>query len=293
MKSFEEQYLKIVMDCMYGAFTKRADRTGVGSQSVFGRSIVHDLADGFPLVTTRYVNHRIAFEEFLWMLRGETNIRTLIPRGVNIWNAWAYDAYKKQGGELSQTDFIERIKTDDDFADWHGDLGPIYGAQWRDWNGTDQLLAAEAAINNTPNSRRIIIEGWNVEEVPDMALPPCHKTYQFFVDEKRNTLSCFLYQRSADMLVGVPFNFANLALFTTLMADRCNLKPGSIHWTGVDCHVYDNHHEYADKMLDKKPAGCCQIEYTGGEKLYEEYTADDFDITGYQPAQEFKLPVAV
>ena len=248
--------------------TAKADRTGTGTRSVFGAQLRYDLADGFPLVTTKKVHLKSIVYELLWFLRGDSNVRWLQERGVTIWDEW---------------------------ADPDGDLGPVYGVQWRSWptpsgEHIDQIQAALDLLRSDPDSRRNIVSAWNVGEIPQMALPPCHAFFQFYVADGR--LSCQLYQRSADLFLGVPFNIASYALLTHMMAQQAGLGVGDFIWTGGDCHIYDNHVEQVTEQLSRDPYPYPTLELRRAESIFD-YTYDDVQVVGYTSHPGIKAPVAV
>jgi len=263
-----QQYLEM-MSHVLGRGTKKADRTGTGTLSVFGHQMRFDLARGFPLVTTKRVHTKSIFYELLWFLRGDTNVRWLQERGVTIWDEW---------------------------ADRQGELGPVYGKQWRSW-GTpdgrhiDQMARVVEQLRSDPDSRRIIVSAWNVGELEQMALAPCHTFFQFYVAEGR--LSCQLYQRSCDIFLGVPFNIASYALLTHMIAQQCDLAPGEFIWTGGDCHLYLNHLEQARLQLSRQPYPLPGLVLRRRPPSLFEYEFEDFEITGYQYHPAIKAPVAV
>ena len=263
-----QQYLEM-MSHVLGRGTKKADRTGTGTLSVFGHQMRFDLARGFPLVTTKRVHTKSIFYELLWFLRGDTNVRWLQERGVTIWDEW---------------------------ADRQGELGPVYGRQWRSW-GTpdgrhiDQMARVVEQLRSDPDSRRIIVSAWNVGELEQMALAPCHTFFQFYVAEGR--LSCQLYQRSCDIFLGVPFNIASYALLTHMIAQQCDLAPGEFIWTGGDCHLYLNHLEQARLQLSRQPYPLPGLVLRRRPPSLFEYEFEDFEITGYQHHPAIKAPVAV
>ena len=247
---------------------QKGDRTGTGTLSVFGHQTRYDLQDGFPLLTTKKLHLKSIIYELLWFLRGDTNVRWLQDHGVRIWNEW---------------------------ADENGDLGPVYGHQWRSWpdyrGGTiDQIAQVEEMIKRNPNSRRMLVTAWNPAEVEDMALPPCHCLFQFYVADGR--LSLQLYQRSADTFLGVPFNIASYSLLTLMMAQQTGLEPGEFVWTGGDCHVYDNHIDQVLEQLSRTPYPYPQIRIRKADSLFD-YDYSDFEIVNYQHHPTIKAPVAV
>ncbi|HVJ74111.1 MAG TPA: thymidylate synthase [Casimicrobiaceae bacterium] len=248
---------------------QKADRTGTGTLSVFGHQMRFDLARGFPLVTTKRVHVKSVIVELLWFLRGESNVRWLNERGVTIWNEW---------------------------ADADGELGPVYGVQWRSWPAADgshidQVAALVAELRRNPDSRRLIVSAWNVGEIPRMKLPPCHAFFQFHVAEGR--LSCQLYQRSADLFLGVPFNIASYALLTHMLAQQCDLDVGDFVWTGGDCHIYSNHFEQVREQLSRTPRPYPRLVIKRKPPSLFEYAYEDFEIVGYDPHPHIKAPVAV
>ena len=247
----------------------QTDRTGTGTLSVFGHQMRFDLAEGFPLVTTKKLHLRSIFIELLWFLRGDTNIRWLKQNKVSIWDEW---------------------------ADEHGDLGPVYGKQWRDWVGpngehVDQITQLIAMIRGNPASRRQIVSAWNPADVPKMALPPCHLLFQTYVANGR--LSLQLYQRSCDVFLGVPFNIASYALLTHILAQQCGLEPGEFVWTGGDCHLYSNHLDQARLQLSRDPRPLPRLHILRQPDTIDGYEYEDFEIMGYEPHPHIAAPVAV
>ncbi|MFV0633199.1 thymidylate synthase [Demequina sp.] len=248
--------------------TRKEDRTGTGTLSVFGRQLRYDLSQGFPLITTKRVHVRSVVGELLWFLRGDTNVRWLQERGISIWDEW---------------------------ADEHGDLGPVYGYQWRSWpapdgSHVDQIAAVIESIRTKPDSRRHIVSAWNPALVDDMALPPCHALFQFYVADGR--LSCQLYQRSADLFLGVPFNIASYALLTHMIAAQTDLEVGDFVWTGGDCHIYSNHLEQVERQLSRDPYPYPTLRLPAKDSLFD-YDIDDVVIENYQHHPGIKAPVAV
>lgn len=249
--------------------TDKTDRTGTGTRSVFGYQMRFDLQEGFPLVTTKKVHIKSIVHELLWFLQGSTNVRYLQENGVSIWNEW---------------------------ADADGELGPVYGAQWRSWptpdgGHIDQITQLVDQIRQTPDSRRLIVSAWNVGEIPCMALPPCHAFFQFYVADGK--LSCQLYQRSADIFLGVPFNIASYALLTHMMAQQTGLDVGDFIWTGGDCHLYNNHLEQVNTQLAREPFPLPRLEIARKPDSIFDYRFEDFQITGYEAHPHIKAPVAV
>jgi thymidylate synthase len=264
MKAYLE-LLRLVRDT--GA--RKDDRTGTGTLSLFGRQMRFDLAEGFPLVTTKKVHVRSVIYELLWFLRGETNVAWLREHGVTIWDEWAKE---------------------------NGELGPVYGKQWRSWLAADgrhidQIREVVDQLRRSPDSRRIIVSAWNVGELDKMALMPCHAFFQFYVAQGR--LSCQLYQRSADMFLGVPFNIASYALLTHMLAQQCDLQPGELVWTGGDCHLYLNHLQQADEQLAREPYPLPRLAIKRRPPTVFDYAYEDFEIVNYQHHPAIKAPVAV
>lgn len=259
-------------DLMRHVFTHgvdKADRTGTGTRSVFGHQLRFDLREGFPLVTTKKVHLKSVILELLWFLRGDANVRWLQERGVTIWNEWARP---------------------------DGDLGPVYGVQWRSWptpdgGHIDQIAEVVKQLRSNPDSRRIIVSAWNVADLPKMALQPCHAFFQFYVAEGR--LSCQLYQRSADMFLGVPFNIASYALLTHMLAQQCDLQVGDFIWTGGDCHIYSNHFEQVQTQLARTPFPYPELHIRRRPASIFDYEYEDFEVRDYQHHAAIKAPVAV
>lgn len=248
--------------------TPKGDRTGTGTRSVFGRQIRYDLAEGFPLITTKRVHFKSLAVELLWFLRGEGNIGYLQEHGVTIWDEW---------------------------ADENGDLGPVYGVQWRSWPDTDggtidQIANVVEQIKTNPDSRRHMVTAWNPAEVPNQALPPCHAMFQFYVADGK--LSCQLYQRSADLFLGVPFNIASYAMLTQMIAEQAGLGLGEFVWTGGDCHIYDNHVEQVERQLAREPFPYPTLKIASRDSIFD-YEYEDFEVVGYEHHPGIKAPVAV
>jgi thymidylate synthase len=299
-------YLDLLQD-VRDSGTGKDDRTGTGTRSVFGRQLRCDLSDGFPLLTTKKVFLKGIIHELLWFVRGDTNIRYLVENGVGIWNEWPFQNYlNKQGleGELEKhsvewnaklSEFIESIKNDDAFAAQWGELGPVYGKQWRDFSGIDQLEWVINEIKTNPTSRRLIVSAWNPAEIEEMAkagLPPCHTLFQFYVS-RDNKLSCQLYQRSADLFLGVPFNIASYALLTMMVAQACDLELGDFVHTFGDCHIYNNHVEQMDVQLSREVRELPQMRLSSDVKSLFDFTYEDFTLENYDPHPPIKAPVAV
>jgi len=302
----EWQYLAL-MRRIWSEGSERVDRTGIGTRSVFGATLRFDLAGGaMPLITTKRVYWKTATRELLWFLTGETNIRPLVLQGVHIWDDWPHARYVRESGEnMSKKRFIERIEEDVSFAERCGDLGPVYGKQWVDWptwrnrpdglyepgEGINQVAEVVRSLRDNPGSRRHIIEGWNVAELDRMALPPCHKTYQFHVaDGKLNGL---LYQRSCDVALGLPFNLWSAALLQRMLAQQAELEPGEFVWMGGDVHLYLNHAELIEEQLAREPQGHPRLEIVRRPASMFDYRIEDFEVTNYTPLGALKAPVAV
>ncbi|MEG0686589.1 MAG: thymidylate synthase, partial [Erysipelotrichales bacterium] len=248
-----KQYIELIEHVLENGQFKD-DRTNTGTYSVFGYQMRFDLAEGFPLVTTKKTHLNSIIKELLWFISGNTNIKWLVENNVRIWNEWPYETFTKSSeynGE-SMEEFIEKIKSDDKFAQKHGDLGPVYGKQWRDFGGVDQLEDLINQIKTNKDSRRLIISAWNPPFISSMALPPCHCFMQFYVSAD-NKLSCQLYQRSADIFLGVPFNIASYALFTMMIAQVCDLELGEFVHTLGDAHIYSNHIDQVKEQIARKP----------------------------------------
>jgi len=262
------QYLEFMRHVKeHGAI--KTDRTGTGTRSVFGHQMRFNLQEGFPLLTTKKVHLKSIIHELIWFLQGSTNIAYLKENGVSIWDEW---------------------------ADAEGNLGPIYGYQWRNWPAPsgqhiDQITQVMEQIRATPDSRRMIVSAWNVADIPQMKLPPCHALFQFYVADGK--LSCQLYQRSADIFLGVPFNIASYAILTHMMAQQAGLEVGDFVWTGGDCHLYSNHMEQVDLQLGRATRALPRLEIKRKPESLFDYRFDDFEVTGYDPHPGIKAPVAV
>jgi thymidylate synthase len=302
----EQQYLDL-MRAIWEGGSERIDRTGIGTRSVCGAMLRFDLAGGaMPLLTTKRVYWKTATRELLWFLTGSTNIRPLVLQGVKIWNEWPHARYVRETGEdISLEGFVARIGEDEAFAARWGDLGPVYGKQWVDWptyryradglyekgEGINQVAEVVASLRASPGSRRHIIEGWNVAELDRMALPPCHKTYQFHVAGER--LNCLLYQRSCDVALGLPFNLWSAALLTRMVAQQAGLAPGELVWMGGDVHLYLNHEELITEQLTRQPQGHPRLEIKRQPETIFDYQLEDFLVHDYAPLPPLSAPVAV
>lgn len=285
---------------------EKGDRTGTGTKSVFGYQMRFDLQAGFPLLTTKKVHWKSVAHELLWFIAGDTNIRYLVQNGVRIWNEWPYQHYLEETGKAADLPkyspawkegmkaFIEQVKTEEAFAARWGNLGPVYGKQWRNFSGVDQLREVVENIKRNPDSRRHIVTAWNPLEIPEMVkagLPPCHTMFQFYVAEGK--LSCQLYQRSADTFLGVPFNIASYALLTHLVAHDCGLAVGDFVHTLGDAHLYNNHLEQTQLQLSRTPGKLPTLRLNPAVKSIFDFTFDDLELLGYEPQPAIRAPVAV
>jgi len=310
-KHADLSYLELLEYIIKNGATK-GDRTGTGTKSIFGYQMRFNLSDGFPLLTTKKVPIKAIIHELLWFLRGDTNLKYLADNKVHIWDEWPYKAYliknnfpvpdsNSEEWKMGIKEFVGKIKDDENFAIQYGELGPIYGYQWRNWptpNGKhiDQLKNVIEQIKKNPNSRRLIVSAWNVADIDEMAkagLPPCHCLFQFFVADGK--LSCQLYQRSCDTFLGVPFNIASYALLTMIVAQICNLEVGEFVWTGGDTHLYSNHLEQVKEQLsrsnDIRPMP--KIKINKDKKELEDFEIEDFELIDYNPHPSIKAPIAV
>jgi thymidylate synthase len=294
--NIEGQYLDLLRRLISeGDF--RADRTGIGTKSLFGEVLRQDLSKGLPLLTTKRVYWKLAAREMLWFLTGETNIRPLVSQGVGIWTDWPLDRYRKETGEqIGQQAFEQRIVEDETFARQWGDLGPVYGKQWRRWLGPDgrehdQIARLIQDIRQNPASRRLLFTGWNVGELEGMALPPCHMTYQFHVSKGR--LSCALFQRSADIFLGVPFNLFGASLLTHMIAQQTGLEPGRLIWFGGDVHLYVSAEDQAREQVSRAPRALPRLALRTRPKDIDSYTIEDIAVEGYDPHPPIRAEVAV
>jgi len=318
MSNNERSYLGL-LEYVLEHGVKKEDRTGTGTYSTFGYQMRFDLNEGFPLLTTKRVPFKMMASELIWFIKGDTNIRYLLQHKNNIWNEWAFKKWVEsdeyQGPDMSnfglrcQTDeafnvlyteqmdlFKERILGDDAFASKYGELGDVYGKQWRAWKTTqgetiDQLKDVIKTIKTNPDSRRLIVSAWNPEDVPTMALPPCHTLFQFYVINGR--LSCQLYQRSGDIFLGIPFNIASYALLTHLIAHECGLQVGEFIHTLGDAHIYVNHMEQIKEQLSREPKALPKLWINTNKTSIFDFEADDVKIEQYDPHPTIKAPVAV
>jgi len=318
MNTGEQAYLDMCRHILTKGH-KKQDRTNTGTYSVFGHQIRFDLNEGFPLLTTKKVPFRLIASELLWFIKGDTNIRYLLENNNNIWNEWAFERWvnsnEYQGPDMtdfglrSQRDaefnkeyqkqmqiFKDKILQDNHFAQKYGELGSVYGKQWRNWKTSqnetiDQLKNVIASISTKPDSRRHIVSAWNPEDIPAMALPPCHTLFQFYVADGK--LSCQLYQRSADVFIGVPFNIASYALLTHLIAHECKLEVGEFVHTFGDTHIYSNHVEQVKTQLSREVRPLPTLKINKDKPSIFDFDLDDFEIIDYDPHPAIKAPIAV
>ncbi len=292
-----EQYHQL-MKRILDEGTKKEDRTGTGTLSVFGHQMRFDLSKGFPVITTKKLHLKSIIYELLWFLKGETNIEYLAQHGVRIWDDWPFAKYRKSAEYKNETiqEFSEKVANDNTFAQQWGNLGPVYGYQWRNWptpdgKHIDQISQLIQTIKSNPDSRRIIVSAWNVGQIDQMALPPCHAFFQFYV--ANGTLSCQLYQRSADVFLGVPFNIASYALFTMMIAQVCDLQPGDFVHTLGDAHLYSNHIEQANLQLTRELKSLPTMQINPAVKNIFDFKFEDFTLLNYDPHPHIKAEVAV
>ncbi|MCM1514618.1 MAG: thymidylate synthase [Anaeroplasma bactoclasticum] len=291
-----KQYLDLCKKVLTEGHQK-SDRTGTGTISYFGAQMRFDLNAGFPLLTTKRVHLKSIIYELLWFIKGDTNIKYLVDHDVRIWNEWPYEAYRKSTAFQGETleEFVEKIRVDASFAKQYGDLGPVYGRQWRHFGSenhyVDQLKEVIEQIRHNPNSRRLIVCAWNPLEVDQMALPPCHSLFQFYVHDGK--LSCMLYQRSADLFLGVPFNIASYALLTMMVAKVCHLGLGEFVHTLGDAHIYSNHFEQIEKQLKRTPRALPKLIIHKDTEHIEDFVYEDFELIDYNPHKGIKGKVAV
>jgi len=308
-----KQYLDLLQHIVKNG-TDRDDRTGIGTRSIFGHQMRFDLNQGFPIVTTKKVFLRSIIHELIWFLSGSTNIKYLVDNNVHIWDEWPYQGYLKINDleekypmysdewQEKKKEFIEQIKSDTAFADKYGDLGPVYGKQWTAWEASNgqqinQIENAQEMIRKSPYSRRIIVSGWNIGDLEQQvnskiaAPPPCHTIFHFHVLDGK--LSCQLYQRSADVFLGVPFNIASYALLTMMMAQTTGLKPGEFIHSFGDVHIYKNHFDQVDLQLSRQPKELPAMKLNPDIKSIFDFKYDDFNLENYDPHPRIKAPIAV
>jgi thymidylate synthase len=294
----EHQYLdllRLVLD----RGDERLDRTGVGTRSIFGAILRFDLSsDEAPILTTKRVYWKTAVKEMLWFLTGGTNIQALLRENVRIWTDWPLARYREETGEsVSQEEFERRILEDDGFAARWGELGPVYGKQWRRWLGGDgrehdQIAQLVATLRTNPASRRMLFHGWNVAELDGMALPPCHMVYQYHVTSD-GRLNCLLFQRSVDLLLGAPFNFVGASALQLMLAQQADLRPGEFIWVAGDAHLYLNHLDQAREQIKREPRQFPPMKLKRRAASIDDYTIEDFEVEGYSPHAPIKADVAV
>ncbi|MBU4692128.1 thymidylate synthase [Mycoplasma zalophi] len=274
--------------------TKKDDRTNIGTISYFGTQTRYDLKKGFPLLTTKKMAWKSIVIELLWFLKGDTNIKYLVENNVNIWNEWPYENFKKSSEYNGETikEFIQKIKESEDFANKFGNLGPVYGKQWRDFFGFDQIKKLVEDIKNNPFSRRHIISAWNPAEIDKMTLPPCHAFFQFYVNENKE-LSLQLYQRSGDLFLGVPFNIASYSLLLMMIAQVCDLKVGEFIHTIGDAHIYLNHLEQVNLQIQREPKKLPQVKLNPNVKSIFDFKFEDIKLEDYEFWPTIKAEVAV
>ena len=285
---------------------RKDDRTGTGTVSVFGYQMRFDLSEGFPLLTTKKVHFKSIVHELLWFIAGDTNIRYLVENGVSIWNEWPFENWLRENfmqedypsgspqRKVLMSEFVAKIADDQEFAQKYGCLGPVYGKQWRKFEGVDQLANIIDSLKTNPDSRRHIVSAWNPKDVPVMVkagLPPCHTIFQFYVSEEK--LSCQLYQRSADVFLGVPFNIASYALLTQMIAHVCDLKLGEFIHTFGDAHLYVNHLQQVDEQLAREPIKLPELKINRRVSSIFDFVFDDLELLGYRPYAAIAAPVAV
>ena len=289
MNQLDEQYKGLLGTVLYGGIGK-GDRTGTGTLSVFGRQIRHNMADGFPILTTKRVAFKTMVTELKWFLKGDTNIKYLVDNGCNIWNGDAYKAFQKayiNPVQITQEEFIEYIKTDDEFAKKWGELGPIYGAQWRKWDGIDQIGELIHNLKTNPNSRRHLVSAWNVNYLDEMTLPPCHYSFQCYVADGK--LSLMWNQRSADLFLGVPFNISSYGLLLLLLCKETGYEPGTLIGNFGDVHLYNNHLEQAKEQLNRSSFELPKLEVFNVDILNGEF---NYSHTEYKSHPTIKAPLS-
>ncbi|WP_339763663.1 thymidylate synthase [uncultured Sulfitobacter sp.] len=298
MRHPEHQYLDLLSQVLEKG-DERVDRTGVGTRSIFGAMVRFDLSDGtVPILTTKRVYWKTAVKEMLWFLTGGTNIQPLLRENVRIWSDWPLAAYRRETGQdISQPDFEQRIIEDDAFAARWGELGPVYGKQWRRWLGSDgrehdQIADLVKTLRENPTSRRMLFHGWNVAELDSMALPPCHMVYQYHVTSD-GRLNCLLFQRSVDLLLGAAFNYVGATALQLMLAQQAGLRPGELVWVGGDVHLYLNHLDQAREQLSRDPRPLPKMKLLRHADSIDDYRFEDFEVEGYDPHPAIKADVAV
>lgn len=286
------QYLDLMKHILKNGHDKN-DRTNTGIISTFGYQMRFDLSKGFPIVTTKKVHMKSIIHELLWFINGDTNIQYLVKNNVRIWNEWPYEIYKKSDSYEGESleEFVDKIKNDDSFAKKFGDLGPVYGKQWRNFNGIDQLQDLINQLKTNPDSRRHIVTSWNPGEIEQMALPPCHMMFQFYVSEGK--LSLQLYQRSADVFLGVPFNISSYAVLLMMVAKVTGYLPGEFIHTMGDAHIYKNHLKQIETQLTREPYPLPQLIIKGHHQRIGDFKYEDFEIINYKHHSHIKAKVAV
>ncbi len=289
-----KQYLELCKHVLANG-SERLDRTNTGTISTFGYQFRVNLEEGFPLLTTKKVHFKSVLVELLWFLTGSTNIKPLVDQNVRIWNDWPYAKFKKADNYHDETidEFVEKIKTDQAFAAKYGELGPVYGKQWRDFSGVDQITELIKNIKENPFSRRHLVVAYNPAQVDNMALPPCHAFFQFYVSSDGKKLSCQLYQRSADVFLGVPFNIASYALLLTMVAQVCDLQPYEFIHTFGDVHIYMNHLAQVDEQLSRTPKPLPTLKLNPNIKNIFDFKYEDFELVGYDPYPLIKGKVSI
>lgn len=298
MRHPEHQYLDLLTRVLEHG-DERLDRTGVGTRSIFAAMVRFDLSDGtVPILTTKRVFWKTAVKEMLWFLTGGTNIQPLLRENVRIWTDWPLAVYRRETGEdISQQDFERRVAEDDAFAARWGELGPVYGKQWRRWLGADgreydQIADLVRTLRENPASRRMLFHGWNVAEVGTMALPPCHMVYQYHVTSD-GRLNCLLFQRSVDLLLGAAFNYVGATALQLMLAQQADLRPGELVWVGGDVHLYLNHLDQAREQVAREPRPFPKMKLVRHAASIDDYRIEDFEVEGYAPHAAIKADVAV
>lgn len=286
-----KQYLEFLEHIQQKGLHKK-NRTSIDTISTFGYQMRYDLAEGFPITTTKKLHFKSVVIELLWFIKGNTNIKYLVDNGVKIWNEWPFEKYKKSQEYQNETieEFAQKIKEDNTFAQKYGELGPVYGKQWRNFNGIDQLKWVIEEIKKNPNSRRLIVSSWNPVEIHDMLLPPCHSLFQFYVQD--NKLSCQLYQRSGDAFLGIPFNIASYSLLVHLVAKETGLEVGEFVHTIGDAHIYTNHLEQVKEQISRKPYKLPKLILKSDKSIFD-YEYEDIELEEYQSHPRIKGEVAV